>query len=79
MALYPYDSLVTTKDAARLLNRTDATIRSWALRYNIPKLGRTRRRETLYDYRILSAVERAIRNGRPVPTDWTEFALRLVA
>lgn len=77
--LYPYDSLVTTKDAARLLNRTESTIRSWALRYNLPKLGRTRQRETLYDYRIVSAVEKAIRNAEPVPTDWTEFTRRLAA
>lgn len=77
--MYPYDSEVTTQDAARLLNRSPDVIRQWASRYKIPKLGRTPQRETLYDYRILAAVERAIRNAEPVPTDWTEFVLHLVA
>lgn len=77
--MYPLDSEVTTQDAARLLGRSPEVIRQWAARYNLPKLGRTRQRQTLYDYRILAAVDRALRRAEPVPTDWAEFALSLVA
>lgn len=76
--LYPFDSEITAQDAARLLNREYATIRSWATRYNVPRVGRTRQGCTLYDFRILAAIEKAIRNCEPVPHDWSAFALRLV-
>ena len=77
--MYPYDSEITTRDAAKLLGRTHVVIRKWVSRYNVPSLGRTRQREALWDYRILAEVDRAIRQARPVPTDWTEFVRHLVA
>jgi hypothetical protein len=77
--VYPYDTLITAPDAARLLGRKPGTIHSWVTRYAIPRLGRTRTGLTLFDVRCLAAVERAIRYGEPVPRDWAEFARTLAA
>jgi phage terminase Nu1 subunit (DNA packaging protein) len=77
--MYPYDPEITAEAAAELLDRSYATVRKWVSRYNVPRLGRNRKGETLLDYRVLAAVHKAISHGEPVPTDWAAFALSLVA
>jgi len=56
---------VTAAEAARRLNKRVGTIRSWASRYDVRRVG-TVGRVVYFDYHDLAKIERQIRRGLPV-------------
>jgi hypothetical protein len=62
---YPLDP-ITAKDAAELLGRSASTIRKWAERYNVRRVGKVGGR-VYFDYFDLMIIEKEIWRGNPVP------------
>jgi len=68
---------VTAEQAGRALQRPPATIRVWAHRYNVARLGKVGR-HVYYDLADLRVIERELYHGHKVPaTPQERAAIRL--